>query len=78
MYTAFVFIVAFTLGAISFWGIILIDTKLDAYRDRKQAEFEAAVQAAADHRLNQSTRGRYPSNVNRYAFEGTDDPFGGV
>ena len=71
------FIIGFFVGALTFKIILDIDAKLDAYKDRKQLEFEAAVQAEAEHRARQLNKlsdsgwshveptdnPRHPSNV---------------
>jgi hypothetical protein len=94
----------FALGILVGVGAALLVREISnaqlAYKDRKQAEFEAAVQAAAAHRKAQADRDwdavlkdvgdrgwshveptdnpRHPSNVRRFAFDKTDDPFADV
>ena len=62
-----------------------IHAALERYKDRQQAEFEAAVAAAAAHRRNQAERDwdrmldgvndTKPSNVRKFQFDSSEDPF---
>lgn len=65
----------FMLGIAVTLGVQEIHASIERYKDRKQAEFEAAVEAAAKHRRNQAMRDSEWNNI-RLAL--ADDPFADV
>jgi hypothetical protein len=97
MFSYYVFILGILVGAAVTMLIREISNAHEMYKDRKMAEFNAAVAAAAAHRRNQAERDwdamldgvgdkgwshveptdnpRHPSNVRKYQFDKTEDPF---
>lgn len=88
MYTMFIYALLLYGVLLGIAGTILvreIHALIERYKDRKQAEFEAAVQAAAAHRKAQADRdwdrmlnSTQPSNVRKFTFDSSDDPFADV
>lgn len=82
MYTMFIY--GILLGIAVTLLVQEIHAALERYKDKQQAEFEAAVAAAAAHRKAQADRdwdrmlnSTQPSNVRKFQFD-TNDPFADV
>ena len=85
MFSYYVFILGILVGAAVTMLIREISNAHILYKDRKQAEFEAAVAAAAAHRRNQAERDwdamlgnvdpTKQSTVRKYQFDSSEDPF---
>jgi hypothetical protein len=75
MYTMLIY--GIMLGIAATLMVQEIHASIERYKDRKQAEFEAAVAAATAHRKAQALRNSSEwNNVRTFAFN--DDPFADV
>jgi ABC-type lipoprotein release transport system permease subunit len=82
MFSYYVFALGILVGVAATLLVREISNAHEVYKDRKMAEFNAAVEAAAAHRKAQADRdwdamlnSTQPSNVRKFVFDSSEDPF---